>query len=102
MTMKWLEKFIDNLAKLLKEPPYLVFLFIGAILVFVSIFSNRYFEQVWLFFLYSIIGTIWRYIEKDIYKNVFTTEKEKSIVITIYHLGNIFLFFCLISYLDLI
>ncbi|NCO24956.1 hypothetical protein GW901_00315 [Candidatus Parcubacteria bacterium] len=102
MAMQWLEKFIDNLANLLKEPPYLVFLFIGAVLVFVSILTNRYFEQVWLFFLYSIIGTIWRYIEKDVYKNVFTTDKQKAIVISIYHLGNIVLFFFLLNYLNLI
>lgn len=100
--MQWLEKFIDNLAKLLREPPYLIFLFISAVLVFVSILSNRYFEQVWLFFLYSTVGTIWRYIEKDVYKNVFTTDRQKAVVISIYHLGNIILFFFLLCYLNLL
>lgn len=102
MAMQWLEKFIDNLSNLLKEPPYLIFLFIGAVLVLVSILSNRYFEQSWLFFLYSIIGTIWRYIEKDVKKNVFTTDRQKVVVISIYHLGNIALFLFLLNYLNLI
>ena len=76
--MQGFEKFIDNLKNILKEPPYLIFLFVGAVFVSISILSNRYFEQVWLFFLYSIIGMIWRYGEKDIYKNVFTTKKQKG------------------------
>ena len=101
MTIQSFEKFIDNLAKLLREPPYLIFLFIGATLVFVSILSNRYFEQVWLFFLYSIIGTIWRYIERDIYKCVLKTEWQRIVVIFIYHLGNIVLFSFLLKYLEI-
>lgn len=99
--MKWFKEFINKLAKLLKEPPYLVFLFIGAVLVFVSILSNRNFEQVWIFFLYSVGGAIWRYIEKDTYKNVFIGEKSKRVVIAIYHLGNIILFLFLLNYLNL-
>lgn len=100
--MQWLKSFIDNLADLLEEPPYLIFLFISAVFVFVSILSNRYFEQVWLFFLYSIIGTIWRYVEKDVHKNVFRIDKQRAIVISVYHLGNIALFLFLLRHLDLI
>lgn len=100
MAMGWLEKFIDNLAKLLKEPPYLLFLFVGTILVFVSILSNRYFDQVWIFFLYSIVGTICRYIERDVFKNVFKGEKSKPVVIAVYHLVNIVLFLLLLYYLN--
>lgn len=100
--MQWLEKFIDNLTKLLKEPPYLVFLFIGALLVFISILSNRHFEQVWLFFLYSVIGTMWRHIEKDVYANVFAKGRQKAVVVSIYHLGNIVLFLLLLNYLNMI
>lgn len=100
--MQWFEKFIDNLANLLKEPPYLLFLFIGAVVVFVSILSNRYFDQVWIFFLYSIGGTIWRYIERDFLKNVFKTEKQKTVSIIVYHLGNLVLFFLLLKYLNIV
>ena len=97
----WLEKFVDNLANLLEKPPYLIFLFISAVLVFVSILSNRYFGQSWLFFLYSVIGMIWRYIEKDIYKSVLKTDRQKAIVISIYHLGNIALLFLLLNHLNI-
>lgn len=100
--MQGIEKFIDKLSSLLKEPPYLTFLFIGAVFVFVSILSNRYFEQVWLFFLYATVGVIWRYIEKDVYKNVFTSDKQIVIIRIIYHLGNIVLFLFLLNYLNLI
>jgi len=102
MAIQWFEKFIDNLAKILREPPYLIFLFIGAVLIFISILSGRHFEQVWIFFLYSIAGTIWRYIERDLRKNVLKTENQKSVSIVLYHLMNIVLFFLLLYYLNVI
>ena len=62
------EKFIEYLAKLLKEPPYLLFIVIGAVFVVTSLTSQRNFNQTWIFFLYSVGGTILRYIERDIRK----------------------------------
>lgn len=119
--MAWIEKFIDNLAKLLKEPPYLLFVFIGAVFVIISLISQRYFDQTWMFFLYSIAGTMWRYIERDLIGKNFVgkilEEKEdenkgskdfiqkppyRRTIVTIYHIGNIGLFFALIHYLGFI
>lgn len=96
MEMNWFEKFIDQLAKLLKEPPYLLFVFISAILVIISIISQRFFDQTWTFFLYSIGGTIWRYIERDFlstFEKKYNFVHARLIVISIYHIGNLILFF---------
>jgi hypothetical protein len=100
--MKGLEKFIDNFTKVLDKPVYVVFLYISAVLVFVSIVYDRYFWQIWIFFIYSVAGSTWRYIEKDTYKNVFTKNWQKFITIIIYHLGNVVLFYFLLKYLNLI
>ena len=99
--MKWFEEFIDNLAKILDKPPYLIFLFVGAIWVFVSVLSNRYIDKALVFLLYSVVGSIWRYAEKDIYRNVFTTKRQKAVVIFIYHLGNFVLLYELIKHLKI-
>lgn len=108
--MAIVEKFIDNLAKLLKEPPYLIFIFIGSIFVVVSLIFQRNLDHAWIFFLYSVAGTMWRYAERD-----FRTESGENVVklfgqniryklITyiIYHIGNIGLFLVLLYYLRLI
>ena len=115
--MEWFEKFIDQLAKILKEPPYLLFMFISAVFVIISLISQKYFDQTWIFFLYSVCGAMWRHITKDIRSNVIKSDCSKKsdvlkclkkqgyfekISIIIYHLVNIALFFFLLYYLKLI
>lgn len=100
--MDWLKLFISSLTKILKEPPYLVFLFIGAVSVIVAILTNRYFDQVWFFFLYSISGTIWRYIQRDLYKNALKKEWMKTSSLFVYHAGNLGLLVVLFKYLNLL
>lgn len=107
--MKWLEKFIDNLKVILKEPPYEIFIFVGSIILIISIIFKRYFDQFFVIFLYSIAGSIWRYISKDIdsgIQKLFKRDEHKNIshlvVITIYHIGNISLLLLLFHYLKLI
>lgn len=92
-------KFAEKLKEIIDKPPYLIFLFIGAVLVFVSIVSDRYFWQVWIFFLYSVVGTIWRYSEKDTRNNVLKEDEHKKTSIVIYHLFNIILLTVLITLL---
>ena len=101
MKMEWFEKFIDHLAKLLKEPPYLLFVFISAVFVITSLISQRYFDQTWIFFLYSVAGTMWRYIERDVRHNLLK-ENQKAKSIVVYHIGNLGLFFALLHYLGLL
>lgn len=107
MATKWLEKFIDNLARILRQPPYLLFIFIGGIFVIITLITQKNFEQTWIFFLYSVGGTIWRYAERDflresgenkvkIYK---WSVRWKLITHIIYHIGNISLFLFLLHYL---
>lgn len=106
----WFEKFIDNLAKLLREPPYLIFIFIGGIFVVISLISQRNFEQTWTFFLYAVGGTMWRYAERDFrtesgdntVKLIGKNIKYKLITYVVYHLGNIGLFLVLLRYLKLV
>jgi hypothetical protein len=101
MAMEWLEKFIDKLAGLLKEPPYRQFAFIGAVFVVVSLILQRGYDQTWMFLIYSVAGTMWRYMERDVRHNVLPKKCEK-ISIVIYHIGNIGLFFGLLYYLGFI
>ena len=64
--------------------------------------SQNYFEQTWTFFLYCVIGTIWRYIEKDFlgdWNNYFKPEFGIRIV---YHTGNIILLGALLYYLNFV
>lgn len=100
---------IKEARKLLEYPPYLIFVFVGLIFVFTSLVWGNNFYQVWIFFLYTIFGSIWRYIEKDMLNGIQKLiEKEKSlkicnlIVISIYHIGNIGLLYFLIYHLKLI
>ena len=93
---------IKELRKVLEYPPYLIFVFIGAVFVFGSLVWENNFSQVWAFFLYAALGSIWRYIEKDIYKNIFTEERYPKLsktVLWVYHLGNLALFGGLFYYL---
>jgi len=100
----WFEKFIDNLAKLLKEPPYHLFFFAGSIFFLVSLLLQKNPEQTWTFLLYSVGGIIWRYAERDFKtesgenttKLFGKTIKYKLITYIIYHVGNIVLFLILL------
>ena len=99
---------MDILKEILLWPCYLVFVFIGAILLIISLFTNNYIEQIWIFFIYSITGLVWRYIEKDIdsgIQEIIAEDKNKKIshlvVIVIYHLGNIALLLSLLYYINI-
>lgn len=107
--MQWFEKFIHKLVELLKESPYKIFIFSGAVFLIISLLiSQKSFEQIWIFFIYSVGGSIWRYIEKDINSGISKLkedEKRKNIwhlvIIIIYHIGNILLFYALFRYLNI-
>lgn len=95
-----MEKFIEYLANLLKkEPPYLIFLLISSVLVLLSIMFDRYFDQTWIFLLYSIGGTIWRHAEKDVRNNVLTSKSIKTVSLVIYQVVNLAGFIFLFTYL---
>lgn len=116
MTMKWLENFIDNLTGILEKPPYLVFVYIGAIFVIISLVTKNFFEQTWIFFLYAVVGSIWRYIEKDFIGTIDRASKKeandqennrkmarmKLKMIAMYHIGNLGLVIALLHYLKLV
>lgn len=97
---EWMNNLIGSLERLIEKPPYLIFVFIGSILVIISLYLNFGYERAWIFFLYSVGGLIWRYAEKDL-KSVFIKVNEKNdlIVRCIYHVGNIGLFILLIYFL---
>lgn len=112
---QWFEKFIGVLKDILEKPPYLIFVFISAVFMIVAIISEKYFDQIFVFFLYSISGTIWRYIERDFLgalrpdkknsENQVIDKKDKIIklvIISIYHAGNVSLFIILLHYLRFI
>ena len=100
--MELLSKFLERLAGLLKEPPYRQFVFVGAVLALMSLILREGFEQAWIFLLYSVGGTMWRYIERDIRHNVLKSDELRKISIIIYHIGNVGLFLALLHYLGFI
>jgi hypothetical protein len=91
----------------------------------ISLTTGNYFDRIFIFFLYLVIGSLWRYIEKDMdggIKKYIENRKKKLnltqdecerenkrkhsithlIIIIIYHLGNLCLFFALLYYLRLL
>ncbi len=95
----WFKSFIDSLERLLEKPPYLIFVFIGAVFVIISLISKHNFEKMWVFFLYSVVGTIWRYIERDF---ISPLKKYNLLVRIVYHLGNLGLLIALLYNLNFI
>lgn len=104
MIIQGFEKFIDNLAKILNEPPYHLFLFIGSVFVLIALISKWNFEPVWTYFIYATIGTIWRYAERDALGVARDTKNSylKLSSLVVYHIGNILLFLALLRYLRFI
>lgn len=99
MALEWIKDFIGGLERLVEKPPYLIFVFTGAVFVIIALIFNRNFEQVWTFFLYSVGGAIWRYIERDL---IHTYGQWRQWFVFLYHLGNVGLFIVLINYLNFI
>ena len=112
---EWFKGFIESLERLIEKPPYLIFFFVSAVLVIVSLISKYNFEKMWVFFLYSVVGIMWRYAEKDIMKPLIEKLPDKKSegkkysgselwiwIRIVYHLGNLVLFIALLNYLGLI
>lgn len=99
MATQMIEKFIDKLATIIKEPPYLLFIFISGVFVAITLITQNNFDIMWKFFLYSVAGTMWRYAEKDIQGIDKGNKKLNSILRIIYHIGNIGLFLIILYYL---
>lgn len=101
-------KFWEIFKDILGYPPYLIFVFVGTVFISISLVQMHFFDQVWIFFLYSVAGSVWRYIEKDIDGGLsrLVSESKRNIchlvVIFIYHIGNLALFYALLRYLKLI
>ena len=103
---KWFEKFLELLKDILLWPCYLIFFFVGAVLLIVSLISKYQFKQIWIFFIYSVAGSMLRYIEKDALawsEKLFQNEKNKKVSIAIsvivYHVLNLGLLSLLIYFL---
>lgn len=59
--------FMDHLRGLVKESPYIIFIYISPILLIITlIWWHEYIKFFFIFFLYSIFGIIWRHFIKDI------------------------------------
>lgn len=102
MATEWFNSFINNLERLLEKPPYLIFVFISAVFVIISLIFKNYYEQTWVFFIYSISGTIWRYIERDFFRPLEKYINSKLWIIITYHIGNLVLLIGLLHYLKFI
>ncbi len=98
---EWFKGFIDSLERLIEKPPYLIFVFISAVFMIVSLISKYNFEKMLIFFLYSVGGTMWRYAEKDLVSPLKKHPNSKLWIRIIYHIGNLGLFIALLHYLSL-
>lgn len=99
---------MDIIKEILLWPPYLIFVFVSSVFLAISFISTKYFDKAWAFFIYSVFGSVWRYIEKDVdhgIQKIIKTPENKDIshlvIISIYHLGNIALLIALIYYLKI-
>lgn len=104
MNVPGIDKFTESLANSLDKPPYHVFIFMSGIFVLVALISQWNFEPIWIFFIYAVAGTIWRYAERDalsVSKSL-ASQKLKLTSLVIYHIGNIILFIILLRYLNFI
>ncbi|MFA4937170.1 MAG: hypothetical protein WC575_02700 [Patescibacteria group bacterium] len=62
----WLNKFMDYLVALLKEPPYFILFFIATILlIFAFVFQGGQLQIFLTIFLYSCVGLVFRHAIKD-------------------------------------
>ena len=103
----WLNEFMGHLRSVIKEPPFLAFFYVSTILLIVGSFRPLYFNTFLAFFLYSIVGVIWRHAVKDVrgmlekaYPSNFT---KKNLWLTLfYHFINLisvfFLIFVIVRY----
>src|SRR5256885_11279824 len=97
---KWLETFIKGLKEMIAGRPYLSYVYSSAVLVIVSLPTNRLFKYTWAFLIYSVVGAVWRYIEKDVDSQLsnwllekYLQKKEKEelklriklVVVSVYH-----------------
>ena len=99
----WFKSFIDSLERLIEKPPYLIFVFIGAIFLVISLITKFGYEQSWIFLLYSIGGMIWRYAEKDLLHPINEKYPGSEVCVrSIYHIGNFGLFIALVHYLNIL
>lgn len=100
MATKWLEDFINTLERLLDKPPYLLFVFISSVFVIITLLTHINFEQTWAFFIYSAVGTVWRYMERDFIRPMDKLKFGNTLLRIIYHIGNLGLLTGLIYYLN--
>ena len=113
MKKDWFQSFIEGLERIIEKPPYLIFIFIGSILVLVSLFLKSHFEQTWAFLIYAVGGSIWRHMEKDLSGPIMAKFPKKItleskylysdlIIRIIYHVGNLLLIFLFFHYLHFV
>jgi len=61
-----LKEFMNHLRGLIKEPPYLMFIFISSTLLIVSlIWQENYIRSFLILLIYSMAGVVWRHAIKD-------------------------------------
>lgn len=63
---KWFETLIVLLRGLINEAPYKIFIFISPVLLIITLAWGKYFKLFFVFFLYSIVGIIFRHAVKDL------------------------------------
>lgn len=99
MATEWLNKFVSALERVLDKPPYLIFVFIGAVFVIISLITRYEFQHIWIFFIYAVTGAVWRYIERDFFRPLEKYSKSRLVIISIYHVGNLLLIIGLLRHL---
>ena len=80
----WLMRYMDHLRALIKEPPYLAFFFVAAVLLIIGAFQPQFFYVFLAIFLYSVVGVVWRHAVKDIRGRLKALFKDQVSKINLY------------------
>lgn len=87
-------KYMEHLEKLIKGPPYLMFFFVSAVLLMISlIYRENYFRFFFILLIYSMTGVMLRHATNDL-RVIF--KKNNSWLTGIYQLFNLVLIIILI------
>ena len=62
----FLGAFVYHLSKATKDPPFMSFFFLSSIFLMIAIGQKQYPKILFIFFLYSVFGLVWRHATKDI------------------------------------
>jgi len=97
-----LNEFMNHLITIIEKPPYLIFIFVSPVLLIITLIWQKYFNLFFIFFIYSVVGIIFRHAVKDFrsrLEKVFDSKKFQMLnlwLTGVYQIVNLILAIALI------